>query len=455
MNKSGMRCWAVLVLEAALTACSSPPLGIDGHASGAAGEDSDVNHSKAAANADERLGIGDAVEVDAGTGMPQVGPRTGVSEADGGSVIVEDAAVPNGDAGRQSADRAGGADAGSADGWAVDRPASQADGGQVVMGVDQPGSSRPADAGGVIDAEPGLDSALAERGSADKKTCVPTWCGTHSWACWRMPNSPNASLPNSANYTDMGDGTIRDNVTCLIWQKDPSYLTAYTWADAKLKCTNNPLLGGTGWRLPTRIELISIVDYSRVGPAAVVSVFPSTQLNPPYWTASPSGGEPKSAYMIGFNQGTLSYADQSTMYFARCVRGNGESPDLPITPPSDHYEIGTDEVKDKYTRLVWQRGDSHSLSPSAVSWKEAAAYCQTLNLDGSSWRLPSVKELATLVDESRLGLPMPTIDESAFTSTVPSDYWTSTAIQQNHWTVSFREGTHNLDRTVGFVRCVR
>lgn len=179
-------------------------------------------------------------------------------------------------------------------------------------------------------------------------TCVPADCGTHSWACWRMPNSPNSGLPNPAHYTDMGDGTVRDDVTCLLWQKQAPATTAYTWSDAKLKCTQNPLLGGVGWRLPSRIELMSIVDYARRDPTIVLAVFPSTLQSPPYWTWSPLLGTADS-YAISFHDGTVLHADQTTMYLARCVRGGGERQDLPGDAPNDHYAIGVDTVLDRYT----------------------------------------------------------------------------------------------------------
>jgi hypothetical protein len=285
--------------------------------------------------------------------------------------------------------------------------------------------------------------------------CVPAQCGTHSWACWPMPNPARSGLPNAASYTDMGDGTVRDNRTCLLWQKVAPRDTAHTWQQAKDYCSSNRLLAGTGWRLPTRIELMSIVDYSRQDPSIAVSVFPSTLSNPPHWTWSPfAGASVPSAYIISFHQGATDQADQTAMFPARCVRGGGEDPELRNVQPQRQYEIGASEVRDRYTGLVWQKDDSRTTHPAVLSWADAAAYCASL-ADGGAWRLPSVGELATLVDETRVGTTYPAIDRGAFESTERAGYWSQTASGQSHWTVSFADGLTRLGDAAAFARCAR
>ena len=113
---------------------------------------------------------------------------------------------------------------------------------------------------------------------------------------------------------------IRDNVTGLIWQvHDDSGLTSaenrYSWyePDPLLNggdagranggsCTGTEcdthafvqalnaaaLCGFQDWRLPTRRELFSLVDYSRIDPALPTSVFRSvpTYFNPFYWSSN-------------------------------------------------------------------------------------------------------------------------------------------------------------------------
>ncbi len=245
---------------------------------------------------------------------------------------------------------------------------------------------------------------------------------------------------------------MRDDTTCLLWQAAPPTI-GYTFADARLKCVTNPLVGGTGWRLPTRIEMMSVTDYARRGPA-VTPLAKGILLSPPYWTSSRFAAIAGSSYLVSLYEGMVSYADESGQYLAWCVRGNGEEQDLPATAPPDHYAIGLDDVVDHYTGLIWQRGDSQGLSLGGVDAEAAASYCKGLGLGGASWRLPSVQELATLVDETRLGRAVPAIDGMAFPTTLETHYWTSTRYAAGSWTVDFQTGLTAHDKTFAQARCV-
>lgn len=67
------------------------------------------------------------------------------------------------------------------------------------------------------------------------------------------------------DFKDMGDGTITDNATGLMWDKAGSD-TGMNWEDALayVQTKNNEnYLGYNDWRLPDVKELQSIVDYSR------------------------------------------------------------------------------------------------------------------------------------------------------------------------------------------------
>jgi hypothetical protein len=91
-------------------------------------------------------------------------------------------------------------------------------------------------------------------------------------------------------------------------------------------------------------------------------------------------------------------------------------------------------VLDKKTKLTWQQ-----TPPAAVGSQAAAkAYCSTLSLGGSGWRLPTVKELLTLVDYSQTVSPV--IDQTAFPGTPSGVFISSTpAVSAPNfgWFVSF------------------
>jgi hypothetical protein len=124
--------------------------------------------------------------------------------------------------------------------------------------------------------------------------------------------------------------------------------------------------------------------------------------------------------------------------------------------PCDQYSLSNDgtTVSDNFTGLVWQR-----TSPlGTYTWNQAMTYCNENqgNLPGCDWRLPSVTELQTLVDDSALPAA---IDETAFL--IPNSsatFWTSTpAPAAAAWVVVFFEGMpKTLDQgDLKAVLCVR
>jgi len=142
------------------------------------------------------------------------------------------------------------------------------------------------------------------------------------WANWRMPNPASTGLPNPSSYDTSTPRIVRDNVTGLIWQLDVSK-TAYAWADAKAYCQSLELAGFRDWRLPSRIELVSLIDYTIAAPGPVIdkTAFPGAPSDT-FWTASPEPGYGGSrAWYVQFSNG-FAFTDSSTVtYSARCVRG--------------------------------------------------------------------------------------------------------------------------------------
>jgi hypothetical protein len=123
-------------------------------------------------------------------------------------------------------------------------------------------------------------------------------------------------------------------------------------------------------------------------------------------------------------------------------------------------------VQDTLTQLVWQQdGSGTRMGCSSggnlkCTWAEAQAYCAGLTLGGvSGWRLPTVKELFSLVDFT-IAYPGPTIDQTAFPNTPAEWFWTSSPYAGSSgyaWHVNFSYGFSNYG-DVGSdyrVRCVR
>ncbi len=123
-------------------------------------------------------------------------------------------------------------------------------------------------------------------------------------------------------------------------------------------------------------------------------------------------------------------------------------------------------VTDLTTNLMWQQcsaglsGASCATGAAVVyTWDNAITYCESLSLAGfTDWRLPNVKELSFLVDDSRTAAP--TINITYFPNTQSPNYWSSTTFAPTTtyaWYVVFSSGnTYSYSKTDAYyVRCVR
>jgi len=127
--------------------------------------------------------------------------------------------------------------------------------------------------------------------------------------------------------------------------------------------------------------------------------------------------------------------------------------------PPDQYDpyLSTQpEIVDAKTRLVWER------AVSATPRRLNQINCAT------GYRLPSVRELATLVDNEPAivydqagAAQFVYIDTSAFPSTPRADFWTSTATPEGKvFVVNFGSGVISLadpamPTATAHVRCVK
>lgn len=99
-------------------------------------------------------------------------------------------------------------------------------------------------AGGRAAASGGAPSAGGMSQAGGSGACTESDCGSHKWACWKMPNpaSSGAAVPNHQSLSDLGNGTVRDNITCLVWEKaNPT--AQGTWQDAYDRCAK----ARSGW----------------------------------------------------------------------------------------------------------------------------------------------------------------------------------------------------------------
>ena len=132
--------------------------------------------------------------------------------------------------------------------------------------------------------------------------------------------------------------------------------------------------------------------------------------------------------------------------------------------------FGGDAVLDKETGLVWEQSPGETdgvagiTSADEVGWSGARVVCAGRTVgDRKGWRMPSVHELASLVDPGNFEPALPgdhPFSNVQFGDPLTSPYWSATSLADSPtdvWFVDFRggsvaDGGKNLST---FVWCVR
>ena len=76
---------------------------------------------------------------------------------------------------------------------------------------------------------------------------------------------------------------------------------------------------GEGWRLPTRLELESLLDLSRHDPAIDTAKFPDTK-STWYWTSSECAWNDAAVWVVGFSYGSVYGGRRGSSACVRAVR---------------------------------------------------------------------------------------------------------------------------------------
>jgi len=119
--------------------------------------------------------------------------------------------------------------------------------------------------------------------------------------------------------------------------------------------------------------------------------------------------------------------------------------------PAGRYDtLTTTTLRDSVTGLTWRR----DVSATDLTQTAAVTYCTGL---GGGWRLPTVFELASIVEEGRVS---PSIDVSAFPGTPNASFWSNSSYAGAAgvgWAVGFFAGDvfTNVVSSSYRARCVR
>lgn len=280
---------------------------------------------------------------------------------------------------------------------------------------------------------------------SDEYPCTPTegagYVCRGQFADWEMPDSlPDARV--APRYELVSTNVVKDAVTGLSWQRQlpgaypgcsgskTSPDDSCSWEEAKAYCAQLTL-DGLQWRLPTKIELESLLELR-----------PNHNLDPAYffvtpyeshWTGSthPNPQRDSMAYAINFATGhsTVEYKRES--YMVRCVH----SRDTLLPEISERFVQRSNEqlIGDRRTQLQWS-----IFLACAPDFSFSLAEDTCAELPGGM-RLPSLKELLTLVDPTRFA---PAIAEPFSYAGAPEQwYWSSTpSFDSSPWLVGYSLG---------------
>jgi hypothetical protein len=298
-------------------------------------------------------------------------------------------------------------------------------------------------------------------------------------------------------FTDNMDGTIRDNLTGLIWLRDANCFGRRTWAQA-LEDANTLSTGECGlmdgslggdWRLPNVLELASLFDFENAGPALPPGhpfINVSTTQDSAYWSSTTLAGFSTTAWGADFVSGGLNLDVKTISQFVLPVRSQaaGEMAPAPVPqtgqttcwdsagvqiacagtgqdgdiragvewPDPRFTEDVNGTITDNLTGLIWLK-DANCFGRR--TWTQALEDANTLSAgecglrDGSrpmDWRLPNLHELMSLFDFENFGPalppghPFPNIQQGTENTT----YWSSTTLAftpgVSAWRVNFTPG---------------
>ncbi len=225
-------------------------------------------------------------------------------------------------------------------------------------------------------------------------------------------------------YRDNGDGTVTDLNTGLMWSKSVSE-HKLVLDEAQREAASMTLGGHNDWRVPNIKELYSLIDfrgYTGFSGRRNLYNVPSNAIpfiNTDYfdflygssseryidaqWLSSTryvstTMGGIDTLFGVNFADGRIKgygYSDPRgrilKSFYVRYVRGGPYG-------QNQFRDNGDGTVTDQATGLTWSRMDSGR----GMTWSEALAYAEGLNLAGhSDWRLPNAKELQYIVDYTR------------------------------------------------------
>lgn len=164
---------------------------------------------------------------------------------------------------------------------------------------------------------------------------------------------------------------------------------------------------------------------------------------------------------------TLCYDDVSTIACpAKGAASEQDASNNPADAQMSYTDNGDFTITDNRTGLMWKKcseGQANDAGCTGAAiqytWASALSQCTGLTTPGghTDWRLPSIRELSSIINYSVAAPPF--INTAIFPATLSDVYWTSTTFVSLYWGfyVTFNNGGSgsSAKSTSYYVRCVR
>ena len=280
----------------------------------------------------------------------------------------------------------------------------------------------------------------------------------------------------STRFRENQDSVV-DLRTGLEWFKDasqPEFPLSWNEIFAYVQEMNQTgRYGHADWRVPNRRELFSLISLEQINPALPAghpffNVFTSY-----YWTSTTCSPLPDQAWYIHLGgarvfkglkkasymlwplrtarpgeripiprTGQRSCANQQGQTVSCRDTGQDGELQLGLPAPEPRFREQGATVVDRLTGLIWTRNADGA--QGTVSWEEAFECVARLNQEGlqgvTNWRLPSIRELESLVD---MAYHSPALPRAHPFVQVQEHYWSGTTSRYDRnyaWALYLRDG---------------
>jgi hypothetical protein len=226
---------------------------------------------------------------------------------------------------------------------------------------------------------------------------------------------------NQPFFINNSNGTITDTITGLMWQQVDG--GEMTFDKAVINASDLVLGGYSDWRMPSILELNSLLNHDKNNPALNTVYFTATAAQY-WWSGQKQVNDATKAWCANAGGGIGNHPVSETVsaggakkFHVRAVRDIS----TPTTIATRFIDNKNGTTTDQLTGLIWQQ-----IPTDSMTWEQALITAENLVSGGSSlWRMPNIKEIQSI---SEVSIYNPSISKTYFSGISTAFYWSSTSL---------------------------